>query len=236
MKNRSHELELIDLGPSHYTQEEYDDCLYQLSRIGKFLGGNKATLKTLKHTQNFESILDFGCGGGQFAIQLGKIYPKVKVVGVDISSDAITYAKSQLEKMTLKNIRFDHATPSFSYLPDAFDVVTTTLVCHHLNDEELINFLKNSYKISKKQVIINDLHRHPIAYSFFYFISKLLFPNRLIHHDGLLSIKRSFKKQDWIHYLKAADIPLEHCVISWHFPFRWIVHIDTSKKQTNFKG
>ncbi|HRD56139.1 MAG TPA: methyltransferase domain-containing protein [Parachlamydiaceae bacterium] len=228
---RSYELELIDLGSSHYTQEEYEDCLHQLSRIGHFLGGNRATFKALDRHLKIESILDLGCGGGQFALELGKRYPKIKVVGVDIASDAIEYANKQLKKTALKNVSFNQMSSSSSCLSNAFDVVTTTLVCHHLNDEELIDFLKNAYQTAKKAVIINDLHRHWLAFSSFALISKIFFRNRLIHHDGLLSIKRAFTKQDWIHYLKAACIPLEHCRISWYFAFRWVVHIDASKKE-----
>lgn len=227
---RSFEPEFLDLGPSYYTKEEYDECLYQLSRIGHFLGGNAATLKVLNHHPAFESLLDFGCGGGQFAMQLGELFPKIKVVGVDISSEAIEYAQKELKQKPLKNVQFDHALPLSLYLPNTFDIVTTTLVCHHFNDDELIDFLKNGYRIAKKALVINDLHRHWLAYSGFAFISKFFFPNRLIYHDGLLSIKKAFKKQDWIDYLIAADIPLEYCRISWHWAFRWVVHIDTSKK------
>jgi 2-polyprenyl-3-methyl-5-hydroxy-6-metoxy-1,4-benzoquinol methylase len=229
MKNkRSFEPELLDLGPSHYTQEEYEQCLHQLSRIGRFLGNN-ATLKTLNRLFPFKSIVDFGCGGGQFSIELGKLYPKAQIIGIDISSQAIEYANKQLMSGSLKNIRFNCASHSFN-LPHA-DIITTTLVCHHLNDDEIIHFLKSAYSKAKKAIIINDLHRHWMAYGSFAFISKIFFPNRLIYNDGLLSIKRSFKRQDWINYLKSANIPIQNCRIKWHWAFRWIIHIDTSKRR-----
>ncbi|MDP1880839.1 MAG: hypothetical protein Q8K60_07855, partial [Parachlamydiaceae bacterium] len=59
---------------------------------------------------------------------------------------------------------------------------------------------------------------------------KGFFPNRLIYHDGLLSIKKAFKKKDWLNYLEAANIPLNQCKINWHWPFRWLLTIDKAKE------
>lgn len=229
---RSYEPELLDLGPSYYSQAEYDDCLVQLSRIGRFLGGNKATLKTLYKIPGTKTILDVGCGGGQFAMQLGKEFPHADITGVDISSKAIEFANTRLMETHLKNVKFETSDENLSFPSNSFDIVTSTLVCHHLNDEQLINFLKQSYRIARHAIVINDLHRHWLAYSGFSLIAGLFFPNRLIYHDGLLSIKRAFKKSEWIGYLKAAGIPLEHCSISWHWAFRWVLSIDTSFKSS----
>lgn len=231
---RSYEQELLDLGL--YSKEEYEDCLHQLARIGHFLGGNKATLKTLFKLPNPQTILDVGCGGGQFTLEVAKQFPKAKVIGIDISSQAIEFAQKQPEASSLANLQFNiSSSPQLTFNANSFDVVTSTLVCHHLDDDQLIDFLKRSYQIAKKAIILNDLHRHWLAYSSFALIAKLFFPNRLILHDGLLSIKRAFKKQDWVNYLIAAEIPLECCSITWHWAFRWILYIDTSSKLNHEK-
>ncbi len=231
IKKRSCEPELLDLGPSYYTKEEYDDCLYQLDRIGRYLGGNKATLATIRKLPKPNSILDVGCGGGQFTIELAKQFPMAQVVGIDISNDAIEFARKKLQNANVRNVLFEVPSSNhLSYELNSFDFVTSALVCHHLNDDQLIEFLKKSYQIATKAVIINDLHRHWLAYLSFAVIAKPVFRNGLIFHDGLLSIKRAFKKQEWINYLKAADIPLEYCSITWHWAFRWMLCIDTSHK------
>jgi 2-polyprenyl-3-methyl-5-hydroxy-6-metoxy-1,4-benzoquinol methylase len=228
---RSYEKELLDLGPDFYSQQEYDDCLKQLGRIGRFLGGNRAAFKIFKKLSKPQSILDVGCGGGEFAIQLAKKFPGTQITGIDISQQAIEVANKHLQKASLTNIKFiASSSPQLSFNLNSFDIVTSTLVCHHLNDDQLIDFLKKSYQIAKQGIIINDLHRHWLASSCFGIIANLFFRNRLILHDGLLSIKRAFKKQDWIDYLNAAEIPLKDCSISWHWAFRWILYIDTSTK------
>lgn len=224
---RSQQLELLDLGPSYYSKAEYENCLYQLDRIGRFTGGNIATLKTFRKVAAPQTILDVGCGGGQFTLELAKQFPEAQIVGIDISSQAIEFAEERLQETSLKNVRFKiPPTSELSYLPNSFDIVTTTLVCHHMTDDQLIDFLKKSYQVATKFIIINDLHRHWLAYFGFALIAPTFFRNRLIFNDGLLSIKRAFKKKDWMNYLHAAAIPLERCSITWHWAFRWVVCID----------
>lgn len=229
MGKRSYQPELIDLGPSHYTQEEYHHFLIQLDRIGRYLGGDQATLQAFaKLKKEPDSILDVGCGGGLFTLRLARKYPRAKVIGIDIAKDAIAMAQQHLQQQTpvLKNVEF-HVPPtaSLDYAPNSIDVLTTTLVCHHLSDEELAVFLKQADKISRQAVIINDLHRHPLAQGAFALAAPLFFRNRLIWHDGMLSIRRAFTRQDWIQLLKAAAIDLDRCSITWHWAFRWIVKI-----------
>lgn len=212
---RVYDKELLDLG--HYTKEEYEHCLKQLGQVGRFLGGDRASLKTFETLTTFKSILDVGCGGGQFAGRLAKQFPEAKVTGIDISHEAIAFAK----KYGVNGVNFEVA---LQQPENSVDVVTSTLVCHHLNDEELVLFLKQSLRTARKYVVINDLHRHPLAYLAYAFVGAL-FCNRLIYFDGLLSIRRSFTKPDWVRFLTLAGIDLSRCKISWHFPFRWVVCI-----------
>jgi 2-polyprenyl-3-methyl-5-hydroxy-6-metoxy-1,4-benzoquinol methylase len=227
MQTRSSEKELIDLGPSYYTLEEYTDCLKKLGSIGRILGGNRASLahfNKLKKTPT--SILDVGCGGGDFTRVLAKKYKSAQIVGIDFSAPAITYAKKHLDNTKYPNISFlVPDTLELNYPANCFDVVTATLVCHHMTDSELIEFLKKSVQVAKKAVILNDLHRHPVAYYSYFFLAPKLFKNRLITHDGLISIKRGFKKNEWVSLLKEAHIPPSKYSITWEFPFRWIVTI-----------
>lgn len=217
---RSKELELIDLGAPHYSPEEYFDCLVQLDKVGQYLGGDRATYKALKKlTFSPSSILDVGCGGGGFTRKLGQLYPKSDVLGIEISEPAIKYAQEQSRS---SNVAFKYYNladiPSKSY-----DLVIATLVCHHLSDRELIIFLKECLRVAKHKVIINDLHRHFLAWAGFSCLAPLLFNNRLITHDGKLSVRKAFKRKDWMRYLDELPAKKE---LSWHWPFRWILALD----------
>lgn len=224
MEKRSYQPEWIDLGPAYYTSQEYQDCMIQLDRVGRLLGGDRATFAAFDQLGFVpDSILDVGCGGGLFTAKLAQKYPTAKVAGSDISQEALTFANTHSQ---LPNLEFQlSAKPQLDYPLNSFDVVTSTLVCHHLKDEDLISFLKQAIAVAKKAIILNDLHRHPLALFGFSMLAPLFFNNRLVKHDGPLSIRRAFTKQDWIHYLHAAGIPPTSYSITWHWPFRWIVRI-----------
>ena len=128
------------------------------------------------------------------------------------------------------NSSFLFETPSLAYPSKSLDVVTATLVCHHLTDKELPLFIKDACRIAKDGVIINDLHRHPLAGAGFAALAPILFRNRLIQHDGLLSIRRSFKQHDWLLYLKQAGIKPDDYLLSRHWAFRWILSIHSSAR------
>ena len=171
-----------------------------------------------------------GCGGGEFTIRLAERYAEAKIEGIDISDEAIEIARENLKKAPK---RIPHVHFSTSYLhevSESFDVVMATLVTHHLSDQELLSFLKEASQKAKRAVILNDLHRHFLASLSFNLITPILFPNRLVKHDGSLSIKRAFTRQDWWRYLEAAGINKNACTVVWHWAFRWIVTIDISKK------
>lgn len=214
---RSYEKEIIDLGPSHYTVDEYEDCLIKLDRVGRWLGGNAANWEALERYQP-HSILDVGCGGGLFTIAMAKHFPQAKVLGIEVNSLAVAFAKRQADLPL--NVSFELRQE----LPDqSFDVVISTLVCHHMDDQSLITFLKKAKKIAAKCVILNDLHRHPLALLGFQAISPLFFRNRLVRHDGPLSVRRALTRQEWKELLDAAEI--ENYAIHWRWAFRWLVEI-----------
>lgn len=228
-EKRSDKIELMDLGPEFYTEKEYDDCLFKLDRVGRWLGGDQATFKALQNVSP-KSILDVGCGGGFFTIKLAKMFPEAKVVGIDISQEAILFAKKQLAKMPKPplNVVFLHQNDKKLMEPKkSFDIVLSTLVCHHIPDKDLSDFIQRCCSIAKKKVILNDLHRHPIPYYLFKMISPVFFRNRLIQHDGPISNLRAFKRHELEKYLTDAGIPSSCYSIKRRWAYRWVVEIKT---------
>lgn len=224
---RSDELELIDLGSHYFTREEYEDWLIQMSRCGKLTGGDRATFRAFKRlSRPPQSILDVGCGGGNFTLLLAQRYPEANILGIDTSAMAIAYAKQLLERNpgAFPRVSFQHLQePRLGQSFKDFDVITATLVCHHLNDSDLIDFFKQATTLAKQAVIINDLHRHPLASVFFFLVAPLFFRNRLFLTDGPISIRRAFKRRDWKRLLHRAGIGKNQWTLTWHWLFRWTV-------------
>ena len=107
----------------------------------------------------------------------------------------------------------------------SFDVVLSTLVCHHMTDENLMDFISKACSIARQKVIINDLHRHPLALYLFKMISPIFFRNRLVQNDGPLSIRRAFTHQELNDYLKEMGLNASQYEIRWKWAFRWLVEI-----------
>src|ERR1700684_1818122 len=124
-----------------YTADTYENCLHQLDRVGRFLGGDRATFKAFQRLKEPpKSILDVGCGGGLFTMRLASQYPEAKVVGIDIAPEALDFANRQLKNVYphLNNVEFIVPQSSHLQYPEnSFDIVTSTLMCHHLSDAEI---------------------------------------------------------------------------------------------------
>lgn len=226
LAQRSNEKELIDLGPNYYSHQEYQQCMQKMFRVNQLLGIFHSTVRLLKKFPKANSLLDIGCGNGLFLLNLSKYFPTMKLQGSDICAEAIHLAQQSLKMWAQEN---PHIFVSFKLqeqkeisLPEnSVDIILATLVCHHLDHEELIEFLRKIFFSARTMVLIHDLHRHFLAYWIYRLISPILFRNRLLTHDGLISIKRGFTRKEWEHLLKKTGI--KNYQISWGFPFRWKV-------------
>ena len=233
LAKRSKRKELIDLGHDFYSQKEYEQCLKILFRINKLLGSFKQVVKLLKRFPKEAVLVDVGCGGGLFLLHLNHYYPDMRMLGLDTSAEAIKLAQNELKQWQQRKrpignhleFQLQHQA-ELTLEQDSVDIILLTLVCHHLDDEELIEFLIKASNATRKAVIINDLHRHSIAYYFYKLLSPL-FGNRLITLDGLTSIQKGFTRKELKHLLQRAN--LHNYQIKWHFPFRWSILILKNK-------
>ena len=221
---RSQQKELIDLGPDFYTPAEYVDCLKKLFRVNRLFGFFTSTIKLLTKFSPQARVLDVGCGGGLFLLNLSRHFPAMTMVGVDINADAIHEAQQILSVWQHRNLASQvsfqlQPQPELSQVNGHFDILLITLVCHHLSDEQLITFLQDAYHRCTQVVIINDLQRHRLSLWFYAIFSPVLFRNRLITHDGYISIQRGFTRIEWVHLLQQANIKTYK--LKWCFPFRW---------------
>ena len=85
-----------------------------------------------------------------------------------------------------------------------FDFVISSLVTHHMRDGELTDFIGFMEVQSTRGWLISDLHRHRIAYRLFPILARLLHVHPIVREDGLLSIARSFRADEWREILAAA--------------------------------
>ncbi len=127
-------------------------------------------------------VLDVGCGRGLIMLRLAELYPQSWFLGLDLSSEAIGFAKATAMEKGLRNIEFvavDVSDFDTTAEPEAFDFVTTFDAVH--DQAKPLNVLKGIYRTLKNDGIYvmqdikgsSHLHNniaHPIG-TFLYTIS-----------------------------------------------------------------
>ena len=229
--NRSSEMEIMD----DFTMKGvmYRDTLDKLEIINRLLGGNKVTIEGLKELLKNQSkkkvikIVDLGCGHGDILRDIAKFGRKnnysFKLIGIDANFAAIEYAKELSKEYSELSFK---AIDIFSedFKEQSYDIILCTLFLHHFKNNELILFLKTTIRKATIGIVINDLHRHKIAYYLFKLIGFFV-KNKMIQEDGLTSILRAFKKKDLEKISKQIKA---HFSIQWRWAFRylWILKKD----------
>ena len=231
-KRRSYELEYIDTGD--YTAAEYDDCIGELQLVNRWMGDAHTLKRTLLKDvaaaglREF-SVLDVGAGSGEllrvaatWARQTGR---NLRAVGLELNErSASAILEDSCGFPEISSVRGDALKLPFA---DAdFDYVICSLFTHHFVEDQIIRIFREMNRVARRRIIVIDLHRHPIAYFFYTTIAKLVLKNRLIRHDGALSILRSFKADELFELAKRAG--LRDASVERHFPFRLALNAQTS--------
>jgi 2-polyprenyl-3-methyl-5-hydroxy-6-metoxy-1,4-benzoquinol methylase len=127
-------------------------------------------------------MLDVGCGRALILNRLAALYPKSRFVGMDLSQDAITYAREDASRAGRDNIEFIAADLSDfdrTAEPEAFDFITTFDAVH--DQARPLNVLKGIRRALKPDGVYlmqdisgsSHVHKdieHPIG-TFLYTIS-----------------------------------------------------------------
>ena len=231
-KRRSYELEHIDTG--NYTAAEYEGCIGELQLVNRWMGDAHTLKSTLfrevaanKLTEF--SVLDVGAGSGEllrvtasWARDTGR---KLRAVGLELnerSASAILEESRSFPEIT--SVRGDALALPFG--TGEFDYVICSLFTHHFVEAQVVEILREMNRVASRRIIVIDLHRHPAAYFLYTTVGKLVLKNRLLRHDGALSILRSFKAEEMFQLAKRAG--LRTVWVERHFPFRLALNAQTT--------
>lgn len=222
---RSREEELLD--QNNIPQNALFQNLKELDTINRLLGGHAATLKGLNELLTDKTktyyIVDFACGGGDtlrsIAIWAKKKGYKVHLMGFDLLEDAIVFAKKESQGFQIEWKVGDFNTIQ---IPTC-DIAICSLVCHHFYDNQLSSFLNKMNQTATLGVVINDLHRHSLAYYSIAFLTTLFSKSHLVKNDAKLSVKRGFTKEEW--KIKLEELNFSNYSVQWIWAFRHLITI-----------
>lgn len=221
---RSRETELMDREPADFAS--FSACLRDLERVNRASFGYRPTLSWLDGVVGERrrlSILDVGSGHGDLLRRIWRWAQArgvaVELTGVDINPLAARSAR----EATPRDMGITYETADLFEIGSerSFDVILSALFAHHLSDAELLRFLRWMEDTARVGWHINDLHRHWVADRGLRAIFGALPVHRFVRHDGPVSVRRAFARDDLVRLVAAAALPEGRAKIRWHFPFRW---------------
>jgi ubiquinone/menaquinone biosynthesis C-methylase UbiE len=191
-------------------QREFDEAYRELARVNRWLGGIRAIERFLPAGNLL--ILDVAAGACDVAEAISRSGRRIIVL--DRNPKGLKLAK-----------RSSAVTADALEMPfrdETFDVVMASLFFHHLSDEECVQVLKRMWQIARRIVLVNDLHRHPIAY---FSIRALAAFNRsvMFRHDGPVSVLRAFTARELLAIARRAGVPAR---VHRSFPYRLVLVAD----------
>jgi 2-polyprenyl-3-methyl-5-hydroxy-6-metoxy-1,4-benzoquinol methylase len=206
--------------------ETYADVISGLSLVNTLTLTHRPTLKWLAQvTKGLDSfsLVDVGFGHGdmlraiaEWARKHGKV---ADLTGIDLNPRSAPVAAAATDPA----LGINWLTGNAADLAGNPDFIISSLVTHHMDDDEVVWFLGWMESAAKRGWFINDLHRSWIAWAGFKVIAFVLRLHPIVAHDGALSIRRSFTRADWRQLFAAAHLSEPPVELRWRFPFRWVV-------------
>jgi 2-polyprenyl-3-methyl-5-hydroxy-6-metoxy-1,4-benzoquinol methylase len=218
------------------TDQRLGRALRELRIVNLLLGGARAVRLEL------EPVFRRRCGGTLHVLDVGTglaDIPKrivqwgerrgvtVTVTAVDANPATVAFATESLNAGMDDSMRdridvrvedvFDLGNTPDGY----FDVAIASLFLHHFYGDDLIRAVGEMKRVASLGLIINDLHRHSLAYAAIRAIANLMPVSDIFMHDGPASVKRGFRI-DELHKI-AADVDLRDARIRRRWAYRLVL-------------
>ncbi|WP_263359816.1 methyltransferase domain-containing protein [Acidicapsa ligni] len=220
---------LPELMDGNCSYEDFRDCLRSLEKVNRWLLGYRPTLAWLERLPlerlDPVHIVDVGSGGGDLLRQIAGWAKRrgiaVRLTGIDLNP----YAARAAAESTPKELRITWMTgDAMESRPEQpMYIVVSSLMAHHLEDEEIVALLRWMEATVKAGWFINDLERSEWSSRMFGWMAKVVKWHRFVRHDGPVSFRRAFRKEDWIRLLAAAEVPQEAVTVERWRPGRLCV-------------
>src|SRR5271154_142157 len=79
----------------------------------------------------------------------------------------------------------------------SFDLVVASQMTHHLTDEQIVTHWREAWRVTRDAIFICDLHRNAMLYALVWLTLHLMRADRTVLEDGLISVRRGFRRGEW---------------------------------------
>lgn len=199
-----------------------------MAQMGRVLGMDRTLRRHLSRYRGAPlTLLDVGTGSGHLLTKLirwgGSTW---RGVGIDLHPDVVSLlAARQTAEGGVRFLRTDALRLPFA--DDSVDVGFSNLMLHHLSDREAIRLIEEMTRVCRREVILNDLERHPVNALGAKLLSETVWAaNPLTKSDGPISVRRAFTLGELRTLLDRAGIP--GATVRRHMPYRLVIRVELS--------
>ena len=194
--------------PQPVTEELISD-LRNLRALNRYFGSYRLVRYFLRRwiqPNDTLRVLDLATGSGdiprlvvEFARARGA---RVEVDAVDFQASTIAIAR-QLSA-GFPEIRFHCADIHHFGAAQAYDIVLFSLALHHFSEPEATRLLRRCAELSRRCVLVADLHRSWFAKISVHVLTTFIFREEMTRNDGRVSVARSFSFREMDALAQAA--------------------------------
>ncbi len=178
---------------------EMEAALGFLALTNRAFGGSAVVLRHLKAwstgwARDREiTLLDAGCGEADIPLAVARWARaagfRMRITAVDAVAEAAAVARARTAAWPEISVRQEDV---FTILAgERFDLVTASLFLHHLPPDRTPAALRALAGAANRGLIVSDLLRSRAGYVAVWAASRV-FGNRVVRHDGPLSVRRAF--------------------------------------------
>jgi ubiquinone/menaquinone biosynthesis C-methylase UbiE len=197
--------ELLDSDAA--TPAEVQQTLADLRRINRWFGGISTTRRMLEQVvtrirkpssgRGELTLLDVGAGSGDVSLTAARqIRPPTQ-----IRVTLMDRMPAHLPRNGTGTVAGDAL--ALPFLDGSFDLVTCSLLIHHLEREQIVQFVNQALRVARVAVLLNDLRREPLHLALMYAGYPIF--SRLTLHDGIASVRRAYTAQELKSVLRNTD-------------------------------
>jgi ubiquinone/menaquinone biosynthesis C-methylase UbiE len=204
---RSNETELMD--DLSRPDSEFVEAYNELTAVNKHLGGIRAVERFLP--EDTMSVLDVAAGGCDVGEALAS-RRKCRVVSLDMNPRGL--------KMARQSSPVAGDALQLPFADRTFDAVICSLFFHHLTNAECVSVLREMWRVARRIVIVNDLHRNRVAHASIRVLSALFSRSTMFRNDSAASVRRAFRPSELADVAKKAGVPAR---VYRSFPYRLVL-------------
>lgn len=191
--------------------DDVDRSLRDLRRINRWLGGIPIYRRLLRRFAAIRSVLDVGAGSADC---LERTHLPLRIA-LDFKIDHLVLSRDT----RIRRVVGDAARLPF--LNHAVDVVTSAHFFHHFTAEENTTILRESLRVARKGVAVNDTRRHYVPLLFVHLIGTLRLVGRITRFDAPASIRRGYTVAEARAIAERTGAP--RIQVKRAFPFRFAI-------------